>query len=82
MRQTFEPSRLLLQKNPGAASTEMVPRSVLKVTMWMAVGWYNVIGPYFFEHDQRCTCTVNLVNYREMIQNFYLSVLKPARKTT
>ena len=27
--------------NPGNASTEMVPRSVLKVTMWVAVGWYG-----------------------------------------
>ena len=37
--------------NPGNTSTEMVPRSVLKVTMWVAVGWYGVIGPYFFEDD-------------------------------
>ena len=33
MSQTFEPSRPLLQKNPGSSSTEKVPRSVLKVTM-------------------------------------------------
>ena len=35
-------------ENPGNASTEIVPSSVLKATMWVAVGWYGVIGPYFF----------------------------------
>ena len=67
--------------NPGNASTEMVPRSVLKVTVWVAVGWYGIIGPYFFEDDQGRTCTVNQENYREMIQNFYLPELRAqARK--
>ena len=67
--------------NPGNASTEMVPRSVLKVTVWVAVGWYGIIGPYFFEDDQGRTSTVNQENYREMIQNFYLPELRAqARK--
>uniref|UniRef100_A0A8C4Q1D4 Uncharacterized protein n=1 Tax=Eptatretus burgeri TaxID=7764 RepID=A0A8C4Q1D4_EPTBU len=58
-------------ENPGNASTELMPRSVLKVTMWVSVGWYGIIGPYFFEDDQGHTCTVNQRNYREMIQEFY-----------
>ena len=55
--------------NPGNAATEQVPRSVLKVTMWVAIGWYGIIGPYFFEDAQGCTCTVNQENYREMIRS-------------
>ena len=47
----------------------------------MAVGWYGIIGPYFFKDDQGRTCTVNQENYREMIQNFYLPELRAqARK--
>jgi len=45
--------------NLGNASTEMVSRSVLKITLWVAVGWYGIIGPYFFEDEQGHTCTVN-----------------------
>ena len=82
MRQTFEPSRLLLQKNPGGVSTEMVSRSILKVTMWVTVRWYDTIGPYFFEDDQRCNCTMNQTNYREMIRNVYLPVLHSHARTT
>ena len=63
-------------KNPGSASTDVVPRSVLKVIMWVAVGWYGIIGPYFFEDDQGSTCTINQKNYRQMIQNFYLPQLR------
>ena len=36
-------------ENPGDASTEKVPRSILKDTTWVAVGWYGMIRPYFFE---------------------------------
>ena len=62
--------------NPGNAATEQVPRSVLKVTMWVAIGWYGIIGPYFFEDAQGRTCTVNQENYREMIRQFYLPELR------
>ena len=60
-------------ENPGDASTEMVPRLILKAAVWVAVAWYGVIGPSFFEDNQGCTCTVSQANYREMIQNFYLT---------
>lgn len=38
-------------ENPGNASSELVPRFFLKVTVWGAVGWYGIIGPYFCEDD-------------------------------
>ena len=39
--------------------------------MWVAVGWYGVIDPNFFEDDQGCICTVHK-QIIAMIQNFYL----------
>ena len=48
--------------NPGNELIDERPRSVLKVTMWMAIGWYGMIGPYFFEDDDGRTATVNQVN--------------------
>lgn len=63
-------------QNPGNAATEQIPRSVLKVTIWVAFGWYGIIGPYFFEDAQGHTCTVNQENYREMIDQFYLPELR------
>ena len=44
--------------------------------MWVAIGWYGIIGPYFFEDDNGRTTTVNQVNYRQMIQGFYLPELR------
>ena len=63
-----KPAKRLVLGNPGHASTEMVPKSVeLKAIMWVAFGWYGVIGPYFFENKQGCTYRVNQANYCEMI---------------
>jgi len=38
-------------ENPGNASTEVIPRSVLKVTKWVAFECFGLIAPYFFEDD-------------------------------
>lgn len=63
-------------ENPGDELVDEIPRTVLKVTVWVAIGWYGIIGPYFFEDDDGRTTTVNQVNYRQMIQDFYLPELR------
>ena len=62
-------------ENPGNELIDESPRSVLKVTMWVAIGWYGIIGPYFFEDDDGRTATVNQVNYRQMIKGFFIPEL-------
>ena len=42
------------------------------MTVWVAIGWYGIIGPYFFENDDGRTVTVTQDNYCRMIQEFYL----------
>ena len=48
---------------------------MLKVTVWVVIGWYGIIGPYFFENDDGRTVTVNQDKYRRMIQEFYIPEL-------
>jgi len=63
-------------ENPADRRTEEIPRSTLKVTMWVAIGWYGIIGPYFFEDEHGHTVTVNQENYRAMIKDYYLPELR------
>ena len=63
-------------ENPSNEIVDESPRSVLKVAVWVAIGWYGIIGPYFFENDDGRTVTVNQYNYRCMIQEFYLPELR------
>ena len=63
-------------ENPGNDLIDESPRSVLKVTMWVAGGWYGIIGPYFFEDDNDRTATVNQVNYRQIIKRFFIPELR------
>ena len=63
-------------ENPKDDLIEETPRSVRKVTVWVAIGWYGVIGPYFFENENGETVTVNQENYRDMIENFYIPELR------
>ena len=64
-------------ENPSNEIVDESPRSVLKVTVWVAISWYGIIGPYFFENDDDGrTVTVNQDNYRHMIQEFYLPELR------
>ena len=49
-------------ENPSNEIVDESPRSELKVTVWVAIGWYG-IGPYFF-FDGR-TVTVNQDSYCE-----------------
>ena len=49
---------------------------MLKVTVWVAIGWNGIIGPYFFENDDGRTITVNQDNYYHIIQEFYLPELR------
>lgn len=61
---------------PNEEAIEETTRSALKTTVWVAIGWYGIIGPYFFEDQNGNTVTVNQINYREMIENFYLPELR------
>ena len=62
--------------NPNNEIVDESPRSELKVTVWVAVDWYGIIGPYFFENDDGRTVTMNQDNYRHMIQEFYLPEIR------
>lgn len=42
-----------------------------RVTVWCAVSRVGIIGPYFFEENER-TVTVNAARYTEMINGFFL----------
>lgn len=46
-----------------------------RVTVWCALSRVGIIGPYFFEEDNR-TVTVNSERYMAMIENFFLPSLE------
>jgi len=46
-----------------------------EVTVWCAVLSYGVIGPYFFENEERITMTVTSDRYVEMLQTFVAPAL-------
>jgi len=46
-----------------------------KVTVWCAVSSHGVIGPYFFENEERITMTVTSDRYVEMLQSFVAPAL-------
>ena len=43
-----------------------------KVTVWCAISAQHIIGPYFFDDENRDTVTVNGNRYRTMLQSFFL----------
>ena len=51
-------------------------RSVLQVTVWVAIGWDGITGLYFFENDDGRTVTVDQINYRQMLKDFYFLELR------
>ena len=60
--------------NPRNKLVNEIPRSVLKVMVWVAVGWNGITGPYFFENDGR-RVTVDQINYHRILAEFYLPEL-------
>ena len=64
-------------ENPSNEIVDESPKSVLKVTVWVAIELAGMVslGPPFFENDDDRTVTVNQDNYRHMIQEFYLPEL-------
>ena len=50
-------------ENPGDELVDGSSRTVLRVTVWMAVGWHGIVGPYFFEDDDGRTTALNQVNF-------------------
>jgi len=46
-----------------------------KVMVWCAVSSHGVIGPYFFENEERITMTVTSDRYVEMLQSFVAPAL-------
>ena len=58
--------------NPGNELVNESPRSVLKVTVWMAIGWDGIIGSYFFKNVHNRRVTVDQINYRRMLEEFCL----------
>ncbi|GFW21205.1 putative DD41D transposase [Trichonephila clavipes] len=43
-----------------------------KLTVWCALWAGEIIGPYFFKHDEDHNVTVNGDRYRAMITNFFI----------
>jgi hypothetical protein len=41
-----------------------------KVMVWCGVGAFGIVGPYFFEHDNEETVTVNSDRYVAMLEGF------------
>lgn len=52
-----------------------VPLHCERVTVWCAISRVAIIGPYFFEENDRAV-TVNSARYREMIEEFFLPQLE------
>ncbi|PNF27784.1 hypothetical protein B7P43_G09194 [Cryptotermes secundus] len=52
------------------------PLHASKVTVWCAVSSHGVIGPYFFENEDRITVTVTSDRYVEMLQTSVAPALK------
>ena len=53
-----------------------VPLHSQKVTVWCAVSFNGVIGPYFFEEDGQ-TVTVNQQRYQHMLADFFFPAIAP-----
>ena len=51
------------------------PPHCQRVTLWVAISSVGIIGPYFFEKNERAV-TVNAARYREMIEEFFLPHLE------
>ena len=52
-----------------------IPLHCERVTVWCAISSVGIIGPYFFEENER-TVTVNAARYRKMIEEFFLPHLE------
>jgi len=53
-----------------------VPLHSEKVTVWAAVSFNGVVGPYFFEEEGQ-TVTVNKERYQQMLQDFFIPEIAP-----
>ena len=51
------------------------PLHCQRVTVWCAISSVGIIGPYFFEENERAVA-VNAARYREMIEEFFLPHLE------
>ena len=62
----------------SAENPRQLPETPLhcqSVTVWCAISSFGIIGPYFFEQNERAV-TVNAARYREMIEEFFLPHLE------
>ncbi len=50
-----------------------------KVTVWLGIASYGIVGPYFFQESNE-TVTVNKVRYIKMLREFLIPELKKRRK--
>jgi len=53
-----------------------VPLHSEKVTVWCAVSFAGIVGPYFFEEDDE-TVIVNKERYQAMLRNFFIPEIAP-----
>ena len=62
----------------GAAPHAFVvgPRSMKKVTVWCAVGYSGIVGPYLFEDNEGNTVTVNSQRYVSMLHDKFIPDLQ------
>lgn len=65
--------RYWADRNPNEVHERPLHSS--KVTVWCAVSSHGVIGPYFFENEERITMTVTSDRYVEMLQSFVAPAL-------
>ena len=61
--------------NPKNYFVNQSARSMPKETVWVAIGCNSIIGGCFFENDDGRTVTVDQINYRRMLEEFYLPEL-------
>ena len=59
----------------NARQLHQTPLLCQRVTVWCAISSVAIIGPYFFEENERAV-TVNAARYREMIEEFFLPHLE------
>ena len=52
------------------------PRSTKKLTVWCAVGYAGIVGPYFFEDEHGETVTVNSQRYIAMLEQQFIPDLE------
>jgi hypothetical protein len=56
------------------------PVHIATVTVWCAVYSNDIIGPYFFENEEKITVIVNAERYKVMLNTFLLIELHPIQQ--